>query len=234
MSHAWLLVAVLSLLLLHCSSFIVSNGGGVGLNGLNSAQHNLLRNLDIISPFRHHQLPLQRTTDTVSTLKSSTTLFSVAPNKGSPLSPDDLQILYDNSTGSLDSTLAPSTGASRVKATNLAPSGPSSSDPLIASLQRSRKSLVNCPQIWSETAKHVPNSPALVDNYNCDVKITYTFREMEEMVDKASNVFRSLGVKRGVNAAIFGEVSVGRRERAILRATTLSERRHSERSIIYP
>ena len=204
MSHAWLLVAVLSLLLLHCSSFIVSNGGGVGLNGLNSAQHNLLRNLDIISPFRHHQLPLQRTTDTVSTLKSSTTLFSVAPNKGS-----------------LDSTLSPSTGASRVKATNLAPSEPSSSDPLIASLQRSRKSLVNCPQIWSETAKHVPNSPALVDNYNCDVKITYTFREMEEMVDKASNVFRSLGVKRGVNAAIFGEVSVGRRERAILRATTL-------------
>ncbi|GMH46568.1 hypothetical protein TrVE_jg11296 [Triparma verrucosa] len=207
MSHAWLLVAVLSLLLLHCSSFIVSNGGGVGLNGLNSAQHNLLRNLDIISPFRHHQLPLQRTTDTVSTLKSSTTLFSVAPNKGSPLSPDDLQILYDNSTGSLDSTLSPSTGASRVKATNLAPSEPSSSDPLIASLQRSRKSLVNCPQIWSETAKHVPNSPALVDNYNCDVKTTYTFREMEEMVDKASNVFRSLGVKRGVNAAIFGENS---------------------------
>lgn len=114
----------------------------------------------------------------------------------SPLSPSDLLFLYDNSTGSL----SPSPP-------NPPPLEPTSLTPLISKLQITRSNLKNCPSIWSEIAIHLPSSLALIDEHHCENTVTYTFEEMSDLVNKASSIFRSRGVTRGHNVALFGENS---------------------------
>ncbi|KAG7337962.1 long-chain-fatty-acid-CoA ligase [Nitzschia inconspicua] len=85
----------------------------------------------------------------------------------------------------------------------------STSNPLINKLHTMRESkLQSCPQLWQELALLNPNQVALIDEHLCDdQKIQLTFAQMNDIVDKAANVFQSLGIQRGQHVAILGENS---------------------------
>uniref|UniRef100_A0A7S1VYX9 AMP-dependent synthetase/ligase domain-containing protein n=1 Tax=Ditylum brightwellii TaxID=49249 RepID=A0A7S1VYX9_9STRA len=83
----------------------------------------------------------------------------------------------------------------------------SNTDPLINKLRTMRNNVQSCPAIWSQLAKDCPNLRALYDAHLCDEKVDYTFKQMNEIVQKSARVFHDLGVTKGVNVAILGENS---------------------------
>mmetsp|Transcript_25485 Transcript_25485/g.38115 ORF Transcript_25485/g.38115 Transcript_25485/m.38115 type:complete len:784 (+) Transcript_25485:786-3137(+) len=93
------------------------------------------------------------------------------------------------------------------------PSSPSeldySSNPLTNKLNSIRSTtLITCPQIWSELAKHNPHGRALYDEHMCDKqKIDLTFEQTYDLVRKAASIFRALGVTKGSHVAILAENS---------------------------
>lgn len=84
----------------------------------------------------------------------------------------------------------------------------SSTNPLINKLHVLRRTLQNVPGLWTEMAKINPHQIAVIDERNCDDnKIQLTFAEMEETVRTSAAVFQGLGVKKGMNVAIFADNS---------------------------
>ena len=82
-----------------------------------------------------------------------------------------------------------------------------SSDPLVNKLRSMRETIQACPLIWRELAEHCPDNTALLDEHLCDTDIDLTFSEVESKVRKSAQVFKELGVTKGVNVAILGENS---------------------------
>lgn len=90
---------------------------------------------------------------------------------------------------------------------NVNPLDHSPNDPLINKLRTVRDTLESCPQLWSELAKACPDKRAILDEHLSDTTIDLTFGQMEQTVRKSASVFQSLGVRKGVNVAIFAENS---------------------------
>lgn len=80
-------------------------------------------------------------------------------------------------------------------------------DPLVNKLRTLRDSLTNCPELWAEVSKLCPDRTALIDDHLCDEKMSITFKEMDEIVQKSATVFADLGIKKGDNVAVLGENS---------------------------
>eukprot|EP00957_Ditylum_brightwellii_P048067 3649786-Ditylum_brightwellii.AAC.1 len=61
-----------------------------------------------------------------------------------------------------------------------------------------------CPALWYQLAKEYPNLCALYGAHLCNKVINYTFRQMNEIAQKSSQVFHGLGVTKGGARAIQG------------------------------
>ena len=97
-------------------------------------------------------------------------------------------------------------GATASRSISIPPRDPIK-DPLTNKLRNMRDSVTSCPQLWAEVAKLCPDKRALLDAHMCDDTVDLTFAEMHETVLRSASVFKSLGVKKGVNIAILGENS---------------------------
>mmetsp|Transcript_10851 Transcript_10851/g.21596 ORF Transcript_10851/g.21596 Transcript_10851/m.21596 type:complete len:767 (-) Transcript_10851:35-2335(-) len=137
------------------------------------------------------------------------------------LSTSDNNILYGNDLGSLDDdndddntqNNKDNTQNNKRKQTQLfmpkEPFNPNdeAKDPLVNDLRLGREALQNCPSIWLTLSNICPTLTAVVDDYNCDEKVSLTFEQMKEKVAKSAHIFKELGVSPGTNAAIIGENS---------------------------
>eukprot|EP00542_Grammatophora_oceanica_P010336 CAMPEP_0194030520 /NCGR_PEP_ID=MMETSP0009_2-20130614/3971_1 /TAXON_ID=210454 /ORGANISM="Grammatophora oceanica, Strain CCMP 410" /LENGTH=741 /DNA_ID=CAMNT_0038670477 /DNA_START=288 /DNA_END=2513 /DNA_ORIENTATION=+ len=123
---------------------------------------------------------------------------------------DEAVLFGESKTGSPEKQtrkVVSSGTASGVSTKAINPLDHSKKDPLINKLQSTRDALQNCPQLWSELAKHCGDMRALVDDHLCDEKLDLTFSEMNDVVQRSASVFANLGVEKGVNVAVLGENS---------------------------
>lgn len=82
-----------------------------------------------------------------------------------------------------------------------------SKDPLVNKLRTMRDTVASCPAIWKALAADCPDHRAVLDEHLCDDTVDLTFEEMEDQVRRSATVFKSLGVRKGVNVAVLGENS---------------------------
>lgn len=82
-----------------------------------------------------------------------------------------------------------------------------SKDPLVNKLRTMRETTSSCPAIWKDLAANCGDKRAILDEHLCDEKVDLTFKQMDEKVRQSASVFKSFGVRKGVNVAILGENS---------------------------
>ena len=83
----------------------------------------------------------------------------------------------------------------------------STQNPLINQLYEMRKSVQSCPELWMHLAKYYPQGRAISDAHLCDDPIDLTFEEMNQYIRSSASIFKSFGITKGQNVAIFGENS---------------------------
>jgi AMP-binding enzyme len=79
-------------------------------------------------------------------------------------------------------------------------------NPLVNKLRTMRDIVSNCPQIWFELAKILPNERALYDSHLCDTKIDLSFSEALVQIQKSASIFDKIfNGKRTKHIAILAE-----------------------------
>lgn len=142
--------------------------------------------------------------------RGSTVLYSATIQKEETLSDTDEDVLFGGETvpkyPGRKRTVS-KTGA--ILPDNRRPPNPldHSKDPLVNKLRTMRDTVSSCPAIWKELAVNCPDNRAVLDEHLCDIKIDYTFAQMEDKVRRSAAAFKNLGVTKGVNVAVLGENS---------------------------
>lgn len=81
-------------------------------------------------------------------------------------------------------------------------------NPVVNKLRTMRSTIQNCPELWMEASKIVPNERALYDDHMCDTKIDLTFKEATKFIKQSASIFNTLLHGKSVkHIAVFAENS---------------------------